>query len=225
MPSGRGCVACRQQKKKVRPPTISKVLNLVLTAAQCDTTVHPCPRCKRLNIPCIGHGQRRYKFVHDDKTSPQGDSIIQKGEFRSEVGAESTPTFNAVKLFQPPSNATTLLVAAFTEKIKPTRGIKFNMAWTYGDYLNSVPSRLGVNEALDAATDTFVTAVEISLCKRGTDQTSILLEKYGRTLACLRTLLNDPVKAKAPETLCAILFLWNCQVILLALPAQSCPNC
>ncbi len=101
---------------------------------------------------------------------------------------------------------------AFADKIKPALGIKFNLAWTYGDYLNYVPSRLGKNEALDAATDTFIAAIGVSISDPGADHTPMLLEKYGHSLASLRRCLDDPVKAKAPETLAAILFLWNCQV-------------
>ena len=164
--------------------------------------MHPCPRCKRLNIACVGLGQRRYKFVHDDKAFALDDNIVQQRVPRSETSADLTSAFNAVT-------------------INPARGIKFNLAWTYGDYLNDVPSRLGANEALDAATDTFVTAVEISFSKRGTNHTSILLEKYGKSLASLRKCLDDPVKVKTPETLCAILFLWNCQVFLLALTCSG----
>ncbi|ETI27024.1 hypothetical protein G647_10123 [Cladophialophora carrionii CBS 160.54] len=212
VPSGRGCDACRQQKKK------------------CDLSEHPCPRCRRLNIRCVGFGQRRYKFVHDDKSPSASDSssnhngtntntsATAKLHGKKTVGIERYASLirslEGITIHASPWNATTRLAGAFTDMIKPTVSIKYNLAWTYGDYLNHVPSRLGVNEALDNATDAFVTAVG-TLSEHsngaGAGGTVLALEKYGRTLASLRRCLDDPVKAQAPETLCAILFLWNCQ--------------
>ncbi|KIW72008.1 hypothetical protein PV04_00232 [Phialophora macrospora] len=200
VPSGRGCDACRRQKKK------------------CDLSEHPCPRCRRLTIPCIGLGQRRFKFVHDDKTSTNNSHATTTDALRPE-GPETEPhasfirALEAIRIHSSPSNGTTRLAGAFADMIKPTVSIKYNLAWTYGDYLNHVPSRLGVNEALDSATDAFLTAVG-TISEYGTGSTLLALEKYGRTLASLRKCLDDPVKARAPETLCAILFLWNCQQYL-----------
>ncbi|KAH8901311.1 hypothetical protein GQ53DRAFT_5022 [Thozetella sp. PMI_491] len=45
VPSGRGCEACRRQKKK------------------CDQSQPSCSRCTRLRIACVGCGERRYKFL------------------------------------------------------------------------------------------------------------------------------------------------------------------
>jgi hypothetical protein len=44
VPSGRGCDACRKQKKK------------------CDPSTPSCSRCSRLKIPCVGCNEQRYKF-------------------------------------------------------------------------------------------------------------------------------------------------------------------
>ncbi|EXJ65356.1 hypothetical protein A1O7_01697 [Cladophialophora yegresii CBS 114405] len=207
VPSGRGCDACRQQKKK------------------CELSEHPCQRCRRLNIPCVGFGQRRYKFVHDDKTSTfvnhnTTTTTTTAGLQSKEPGTETEHYASfiralegaAITIYANPWNGTTRLASAFTHMIKPTVSIKYNLAWTYGDYLNHVPARLGVNDALDNATDAFVTAV--GTLSDGSGSTVLALEKYGRTLASLRKCLDDPVKARAPETLCAILFLWNCQQYL-----------
>jgi hypothetical protein len=114
-------------------------------------------------------------------------------------------------LSRTPSNETSTLVSRFTEKIQPEMTIKYHLAWTYGDYLYFVPPRLGHNEALDAATDTLVTAVS-NLTDRNESRNTQLLEKYGRALSALRRCVADPDTAKEPETLCAITFLWNCQV-------------
>ncbi|KAF8848255.1 hypothetical protein BDZ45DRAFT_810934 [Acephala macrosclerotiorum] len=45
VPSGRGCEACRKQKKR------------------CDQGKPVCSRCTRLGISCIGSGKQRFKFV------------------------------------------------------------------------------------------------------------------------------------------------------------------
>ncbi|OAP54320.1 hypothetical protein AYL99_11421 [Fonsecaea erecta] len=196
VPSGRGCDACRQQKKK------------------CDSTTYPCARCRRLEIPCVGLGQRRYKFVADNRAStPTGSSSFQSPEAGAGSVAYSPPTFDTVAVSRPPSNDTTRLANAFADKIKPNVGVQYNLAWTYGDYLNYVPARLGTNEALDSATDAFLMAVATLSDPLGVTSRPVLLEKYGRALASLRKCLDDSVKARAPETLCAILFLWNCQFI------------
>ncbi|KAK5279804.1 hypothetical protein LTR20_000054 [Exophiala xenobiotica] len=108
------------------------------------------------------------------------------------------------------ANQHTALVRSFVDKIKPSVGVKYNLAWTYGDYLNDIPARLGTNEALDAATSTFVATFQRFSNPEIAD-THDVLEQYGLALASLRKCLSDTVKAKAPETLCAVLLLMNCQ--------------
>ncbi|KIW91375.1 uncharacterized protein Z519_08271 [Cladophialophora bantiana CBS 173.52] len=169
-------------------------------------------RKRRLSIRCVGLGQRRYKFVSDDRAPTLADSaVLRPKEPGTGSHAHYAPPFNAVILTRIPPNDTTQLVNAFTNKIKPTVGVQYNLAWTYGDYLSYVPARLGANEVLDSATDTFLAAVATLSDPLGARSNHVLLEKYGRTLASLRKCLDDPIKAKTSETLCAILFLWNCQ--------------
>jgi hypothetical protein len=172
---------------------------------QCDYTTHPCTRCRRLNIECVGVGQRRFKFVHDERASHSSDDSFSKS--KSPRRGSNTPL---ILLSRNPSDDVTGLVGAFTDKIKPSIGIKYNLAWTYGDYLNYIPTRIGRNEALDAATDAFLTALQTF--STGVDNSPAVLEKYGAALGTLRKCLDNPVKARMPETLCAILFLWNSQV-------------
>ncbi|KAJ9643226.1 hypothetical protein H2204_002122 [Knufia peltigerae] len=102
------------------------------------------------------------------------------------------------------------LAISVIDKIKPTVGIRYNLAWTYGDYLNDLPRRLGTNVALDSATEAFLLAVKRSM-NRQEVAAPIVLERYGVALTALRNCLDDPVKAREPETLGAILLLMNCQ--------------
>ncbi|KIW20890.1 hypothetical protein PV08_01469 [Exophiala spinifera] len=116
-----------------------------------------------------------------------------------------------------PSCEQSRLAMSVIDKIKPTVRISHNLAWTYGDYLNDLPRRLGTNMALDSATEAFLFAVQRSLNRAEVPAQSVL-ERYGLALTALRTCLDDPVKAREPETLGAILMLMNCQQYL------WCPN-
>ncbi|OAL17223.1 hypothetical protein AYO22_11788 [Fonsecaea multimorphosa] len=155
----------------------------------------------------------RHSLRRPGSTSVQQPS--EAGTASTTSIAHSSPNLDTTVplLSRSPSNETTRLVNAFTDKIKPSLGVQYNLAWTYGDYLNYVPARLGVNEALDSATDAFLTATTTLSDPLSSKSSPALFEKYGRSLASLRKCLDDPVKARAPETLCAILFLWNCQFI------------
>jgi hypothetical protein len=39
------------------------------------------------------------------------------------------------------------LLSSFVETMKPTTSMNFNLAWTYGGFLEEIPRRLGRNEA------------------------------------------------------------------------------
>ena len=100
---------------------------------------------------------------------------------------------------------------AFSDKIKPSIGVKYNLAWTFGAYLDEVPARLGTNEALDRAADALLAALG-RFSGSDVNVSPVLLEKYALALAALRKCLDDPVKAKASETLCAVMLLITCHV-------------
>lgn len=112
------------------------------------------------------------------------------------------------------SNQSISLSLAFTEMIKPSTDIKYNLAWSYGDFLHDVPQRIGINEALDSAATALVDAHSY-FCVTGTvSPTARALMKYSDALVKLRLCLDDPAKAQASETLCAVMLLMICQVCL-----------
>ena len=118
-------------------------------------------------------------------------------------------------VFRSLSNAQTRLVSAFTAKLHPSIGVKYNLAWTYGDYLLLVPARLGTNNALDKAANAVLAALDrFSPSMSSCDVTACLLQKYNVALAALRECLDDPEEAKTSQTLCAIMLLLICQVRL-----------
>ncbi|KAF2096262.1 hypothetical protein NA57DRAFT_67772 [Rhizodiscina lignyota] len=89
VPSGRGCEACRKQKKK------------------CDELKPACSRCKRLRIDCKGSGQQRFKFK--DQTLA----------FRSNKDqASQSPSSSGTEMTRSPSNETTVLVSAFISTLE-----------------------------------------------------------------------------------------------------------
>ncbi|KAF2185308.1 hypothetical protein K469DRAFT_726837 [Zopfia rhizophila CBS 207.26] len=186
VPSGRACEGCHRQKKK------------------CDQARPSCSRCTRLQMICIGSGQRRYKFKEQhgfgvSLTKGQvAKKLTRRESFIDEKAVPSTP-----------SNELTLMANAFIETISKSTDLRFNLAWTYGFFLDDVPRRLGTNEALDASVMALVDAHSNFCSYRGVT-TSVLI-KYSRALNKLRVCLDDPIKACASETLCAVMLLLICQ--------------
>lgn len=79
---------------------------------------------------------------------------------------------------------------------------RFSLA-CYGSFLDEIPRRLGNNAALDASVDALTCSFANLATKQSSPQS---ITKYGNALSALRLCLNDPVKSKTPETLCAIYF-------------------
>ncbi|KAH8660908.1 hypothetical protein BGZ60DRAFT_414266 [Tricladium varicosporioides] len=131
VPSGRGCEACRKQKKK------------------CDQVKPKCTRCKRLDIDCIGGGQQRYKFKEQN--------VIIAKSAKSQSAPKSVHPVCTGLLLQP-SNETALVVSGFISKLEVT-DLRYDLTY-YGDFLKDVPKRLGNNEALDASASALTCAYQ-----------------------------------------------------------------
>lgn len=85
-----------------------------------------------------------------------------------------------------------------------------------------VPRRLGINLALDAASDALV-AAHTNFCSNGRFVPEQgFLAKYSQALNALRDILDDPDKAYSSETLCAIMILMIVQVGHRLVPRSSC---
>ncbi|KAK5939041.1 hypothetical protein PMZ80_008344 [Knufia obscura] len=112
-----------------------------------------------------------------------------------------------------PTNTHTYRVSAFIDTLKPARGVRFNLAWSYGDYLTDVPVRLGRNVALDAAADALVTACDRFSAPRA-DHSHRFLAKYVEAVRTLRLCLDDQATATTSETLCAVMLLLICQIFV-----------
>lgn len=81
--------------------------------------------------------------------------------------------------------------------------------WVYGLFLVEVPKQLGSNDALDAAVDSFSTALPVLHTKVVSED---MQAKYIEALAALRTTLSHSDLATSSGTLCAIFFLTITQV-------------
>lgn len=178
---------------------------------KCDEKQPTCSRCSRLGLVCVGSGQQRYKFkdghsvLHNSGKGRQQDLSIRAKVKRKQEEVGVIITF--------PSNLLSSLSHAFVKAIKPSTGLRYNLVWTYGGFLQDVPRRLGMNEALDAAADALV-ASHSSFCVHRMISVEALT-KYSLALNKIRICLDDPIKARTSETLCAIYLVLLCQVNML----------
>lgn len=99
-----------------------------------------------------------------------------------------------------------MVASKFVSTLEVT-DLRYDLAW-YGAFLKDIPRRLGSNDALDAS----VSALTVAHPSLHTRQKSPeIFVKYGKALKALRTCLNDPIKARTVETLCAIYLIIICQ--------------
>ncbi|KAL3457237.1 hypothetical protein BJX64DRAFT_280750 [Aspergillus heterothallicus] len=156
---------------------------------KCDEVKPTCTRCARRGLECVGAGEKRYKFMEDGPTA-----IARK---------RSAPEKKNVIRFVPtvPASYTTLLAHGLMDAIK-TKDLRYNLLWAYGGHLLAVPSRLGVNEALDTAVDALVSSHRTFASRKEITVSSIT--KYSRALTALRSCLDNPKTASSSETLCAV---------------------
>ncbi|KAI1033058.1 hypothetical protein LB504_006264 [Fusarium proliferatum] len=194
VPSYKGCDACRKQKKK------------------CDKAQPKCARCERLDIPCINVGKQRYKFKV--QTLEPGDSIsLQSIDTEDDTTSSSSrssksPISFTQALIKVPYNKTTMVTQTLVSRLEIT-DLRYDIT-CYGDFLRHIPARLGRNEALDASADALATTFSTLHRPQGY-QTVDALTKYVKAISSLRLCLEDPAKARMPETMCSVYLIMICQ--------------
>lgn len=188
VPSGRGCNECRRAKKK------------------CDLKHPACSRCARLQVECVGSGQRRFKFV--EKGSSKESSSGEQSRSVTPRDAAQKPASGSIS--RAPKDETELLLGALSYALKPSIDERFSLLCMYGPLLQYVPFRLGRNKALDAATSV-LTETHSGVC-RGGRPTALAIGKYSDALRELRHSLDDAEIAGSTETLCAAMILCISQV-------------
>ena len=163
---------------------------------------------------CVGSGQQRYLFKEQQgfQSKPnkgQGAGINTSLRKRDAIGGVP----------RSPNNELIWLANSFIDTIKASTSLRYNLAWTYGGFLEDIPRRLGTNEALDTAVRALLSG-HASLCLHR--EVSIeALTKYSHALQKLRVYLDDPIKACASETLCAVMLLMMCQVSIITTVLHS----
>ncbi len=166
---------------------------------KCDQVKPVCGRCARLEIPCIGCGQRRFKFVEESQL------VTVKPISSSGVYASRPVTFESISWA--PSNEATMIMSAFCSALD-IKDARYDLG-VYGAFMNDIPRRLGTNAALDASVRA-TTSVFQAVQRR--TQTVESLEDYGKALAVLGNTLNNPAEAHTANTLCAMYLMMVCQV-------------
>ncbi|TGO22442.1 hypothetical protein BPAE_0168g00130 [Botrytis paeoniae] len=182
VPSGRGCEACRKQKKK------------------CDQVQPSCSRCIRLSIPCIGSGIRRYKFI-----SGSIDSTVTPSSTTTNHNNHALHTTRK-QILRMPGNRTISVAGSFISVLE-VKDIRYDIG-VYGTFLTEIPKRLGSSAALDASVNAISTSYT-SIYSRTKPVEA--LESYGRGLKALRIALNDPKEATEANTICAFYLMMICQ--------------
>jgi hypothetical protein len=116
-------------------------------------------------------------------------------------------------LFHTPTSDDEILSSLLVSKLNINDDLRFHLSWAYGGFFDDLPSRIGSNEALDAAVDALVSAhSRLTLANRASVPDLDGLGKYTHAVTTLRVSLNDPIKAREANTLCAVWLLMICQV-------------
>jgi hypothetical protein len=106
---------------------------------KCDQSQPSCSRCTRLQIPCVGCGQQRYKFQQQTVAlRPAQDMQVAR-----------LPTRPAVGVPRAPCNETSAVASAFVSLLE-VKDVRFDIS-CFGLFLYDIPKRLGKNSALDAS--------------------------------------------------------------------------
>ncbi|KAL6820433.1 hypothetical protein J3E69DRAFT_59443 [Trichoderma sp. SZMC 28015] len=195
-PSSRGCDACREQKKK------------------CDALKPACSRCARLQIPCVGAGQRRFMFKVQTAASRSRRPITGSEDHDQETGGSSVLPVGHPS--SPPSNAMTLATGAFVSVLEVDDPRYDVTGWTV--FLDEIPRRMGTSDLLDASAKTFASTLSAVQSKK--PQPVENLSQFGNALQTLRRSLVED-KDQIVDSLCAIYLILLCQGWLSETPGQN----
>ncbi|KAF5024066.1 hypothetical protein F66182_3862 [Fusarium sp. NRRL 66182] len=128
VPTGRGCDACRKQKKK------------------CDQAKPACARCARLKIPCTGGGVKRFMFKSENSQAA--------GSRRPRALVHSSSSSASSWLARSPSNERDSMASALVQIIE-LQDPRYDIS-TYGWFVKDLPRHIGSSPPLDAAITAFV---------------------------------------------------------------------
>jgi hypothetical protein len=118
-------------------------------------------------------------------------------------------------LFRVPSNVTTALVQALVGSLV-SHDVRYHLSWSYGDFIDHIPQRIGTSKALDSAVTALLTLhADVAVARVASSGPSIdSITKYTNAITTIRTTLDDPLSAAKTETLCAVSLLMICQAFV-----------
>ncbi|KAF1732358.1 hypothetical protein CRV24_008551 [Beauveria bassiana] len=191
----------------------------------CDAVSPTCTRCARLNVPCTGRGQTRYRFkehfasnaTHWETHKKKPSSAVQRRQ-----PAETSPhdlEIVAPAALSSPQSVNSLEIPDVDLQVLPGENKRelrkrFLAALEVddpmldisrlADWLTQIPERLGANELLENAASAFLDAFE---CLQSDAQSSAASPAYAVAMKCLESALKDQHQAKSPNPLAAIFML------------------
>lgn len=117
-----------------------------------------------------------------------------------------------------PSNETSRLRDAMVARLRSSNDVRYNIALTWGEFLNYVPRRIGKLEALDSAVVALLTDhTDICLKSRNSSPSEPVVAhetvaQYNKALSELRIAVGDPKESLRIETLLTVVVLSITQV-------------
>ncbi|TWU71954.1 hypothetical protein ED733_000940 [Metarhizium rileyi] len=187
--SYRGCDSCRKWKKK------------------CDSTQpgQPCSRCRTRNIPCVGVGQQRFKFINQSSTSPTSTNS-QKVVSRF---VEATP--RVVGSPKSPLRSNNDRIADTLIYFLGSTHQGYNLKPFRLSVFGELPRRIGYSAALDASLAAFTSLLETR--QSPSEQLNPRsLQLYASGLKTLESSIANPSSRYRSDTLCAAYILSECHI-------------
>lgn len=226
-----------EEKGSRTPQWLAKLQSLTcLLPTKCGEERPACLACIAAGWKCPGY-VRRWKFVDENKSlqtlyrrkkfgfeivDPEDSSHEDKLQFRL-----STPTgFDAVEVlhsggsavevgvFWPLTSSSDRVGSMLCHILTDDRSQVFFSLQALGDFFPFIPSRLGINIALDSAVSCLCQIYRDVLNGRPTSHHTI--KQYANSLNALQRCIKEPQLRLEPETICATILLQLCEVGLCA---------
>ena len=179
---------------------------------QCDQSKPKCSRCKRLDIPCVDCGVRRFVFKNSFSSSNNNGTDDKHRYVHDEPSLVNNGAREnrRLRIYRMPPNAVSSLTSFVIKKLQ-VDDLRYNIKWAYGPFVDEIPTRLGQSSALDAACRSLF-MLSGSSGGYHDPQGSVSLPGYSQALRAIRLAIADRAQAYSLNTLCAIYFVWLLQV-------------
>ncbi|GAB1211365.1 hypothetical protein ATERTT37_000478 [Aspergillus terreus] len=151
-------------------------------------------RCIRLQLACVGSGQRRYKFKEERIASR-----ATKPTPAQQLAARNSPE-------RIPSNDALEMAGSLIALLK-VQDVRYDLSY-YGLFFSQIPKYVGTSRALDASIGALVAVFPVLYT---TEVSRDALVQYGNALKTLRATLQDPTESRTVGTMCAIYLIMVCE--------------